>query len=1287
MARRRIRWPAILTLLLLAGGVVLLDRNPQVLAPFATRLVNRQLEARLNGHLRVGAYHVRAFGGLDAYDATLTVRGERGGLTLVAVDTLEIDFRLREVLGPRLRLRRLAMRGVEVYHNQPPATEPAAAADDEPRAIPRIEVDLVDVRNARIEIADADGRQRELLQDVGWRGGIRGDGERLRLVSRGGSVRWDTRRSTLDRLYGELTIAKDGVRARDLSALWNDGRVTVDGGVTEAGVAVAVAARGVSVAAVNDLVGLSLDFDAAGDVDCTVTAHDDTVRFAGDFSGRFEQWNLDAVRGEAVVSGGVAEFAVLRGGVGGAWFDGTLRVDARDPAGTVITIAGDARDLDLRAGLIPEVADLPRTAGHGRLEIVHTTADEATRVSGLIVDGEIEIMPFDTCRVDVWARGDSLHFRSVDLSHGALRARLAGTSDRDEVFAGWLDVACADLRSVPPGWGWPALGGRLAGQVALDGPLDALEAAGTLEFADLAVGTLTATTGTADVLAERVLGEDWSLSAATEGDGFALGGVPLGRYLLWTRVGPTSVEVDSLRTVHGDTVVACRGRADLSPGRADLNVAGLAIDFAGNEWRTDAAVAAAVGDGLVQVPRLRLVSDHGDFTASVDYRAADDLLNGRLEATNFDLDLLDPLLRRSVQTGGRATALVEVGGRPDSPTVTLRGDLVDARFPLARVDSLRVAAHLRRGTVTIDAVDVASEFGRVRLAGTVSHRGASLREFWPGASLDLDIEIPDGDWAFLEQFQLPALDRLAGRFRGDLHLAGTSEDPLVTGDLDSAPFHFQWLHLDRLTGTVRAEDGQLAFGDLRGNQDELRLEGRLELPLSFDLLAAPTTPPDGPFFGHLVVPAGTDLAPLLDATNAFSRCSGRGQADLIVSGPLSHPVYQGTIAVDDVAFVLRGNEEVYHDCRARGVFQDDLLIVQELRGQEGQRGVFTGSGSVTFAGLVLKTWDIAFAADRFLVASIPDLRALVRTDNGRLTGVPVGPDSTLVPHFTGDFELIRGRYTGNFAATEGTLDPTLGTVAPNWLADVRVSGPPRTARIVNRTMDLDLSGDVTVVRDADGMIIKGGMDIDNGRLPVFNNTFKVVRGRLDFSRAVGVVPNVDIDAETRVRLPSQVQGASVVELITVHATGPADAMEISYSSESGYPRAAIERMLLGLSPYPDAQGDSDVLANASISAGLNILEREIASEIGIFDTVEIEQIQRQQTSGETGLDPLIGVGKYVGTDLYITYAQGVNQNDRDLLIEYQITNHLLLQTEIRRRIDEYQGDATYNLDLKYRFEY
>ena len=182
------------------------------------------------------------------------------------------------------------------------------------------------------------------------------------------------------------------------------------------------------------------------------------------------------------------------------------------------------------------------------------------------------------------------------------------------------------------------------------------------------------------------------------------------------------------------------------------------------------------------------------------------------------------------------------------------------------------------------------------------------------------------------------------------------------------------------------------------------------------------------------------------------------------------------------------------------------------------------------------------------------------------------------------------------------------------------------------------------------------------------------------------MPMIDLDAETRVRLRSRYADNTITERITVHVSGSIFKPEISFSSESGYSQSGIERMLLGMSPYA-SDDDAARLTNTSISAGLNLVEREIARELNIVDTFEIAQIDRMGSDAGSGFDPLIGVGKYLGQDLYVKYAQGLDPNDRDILIEYQIGRHMLLQSEIRRRLDEYQGEDSYNFDLKYRFEY
>ena len=211
--------------------------------------------------------------------------------------------------------------------------------------------------------------------------------------------------------------------------------------------------------------------------------------------------------------------------------------------------------------------------------------------------------------------------------------------------------------------------------------------------------------------------------------------------------------------------------------------------------------------------------------------------------------------------------------------------------------------------------------------------------------------------------------------------------------------------------------------------------------------------------------------------------------------------------------------------------------------------------------------------------------------------------------------------------------------------------------------------------------------MNSGRLIVFDNKFEVRRGRLDFSRELGFDPRLDIDAETKYRLRSQHSSNSIIEVIGVHVTGPMSAPDIRFSSDRGYSREAIQRMLLGLEPHATPEGDSARLASTSISAGLNMVEREIAQELDISTRSKSTRSSGTGTAGDSTFDPLIGVGKYIGSDLYLKYAQGIRQDDRDVIVEYQINQHLLLQSEVRRRIDENQGTTTYNLDFKYHFEY
>ncbi|PID81190.1 hypothetical protein CSB20_03735, partial [bacterium DOLZORAL124_64_63] len=1246
-------------------------------------LVGKHLLGIREGGLRVNDFRVRAFEGMDLYGVSLTLPSASGGMTLVSADTVRVDFRLGEVLDVVPGVRRLEVKNPEIYSRA--GTDTTLATPDQEREFPRLAIEHLLVREASLEFWGRDGRLQEHVSRLDFQGAIRSDKD-LEMTLRGVDVDWDTHQCRLEGLRGRLRIDQEMVATEEVYGFFNGHPALVSGqrGWDET-LDLRVQADSVSIAEVEDLIDMTIGFKARGKLDATFVTEGESLVYEGVFHGDLEGFQMRDLRGRAEITEEEVRLTEARGEVNGATFTGVGRFDLTDPRNVHFVLEGDVAEVDMAKGLVPGEENLPVTNGHGRLRIEHTDVPQWTRVTGRLQDGHIEIAPFDTCVVDVEAWEDSLRFNSVDLQYRDLRAMLDGRSDAQRVFHGNISLESVNIATLPESWGWPALKGRAYGRGHLEGPLEDLAFDGWVSVYDFRLGALAARYGEAALSMGDVL-EDVAITGGVEGEGFEVGGVSMGRFQLRGAVDEHRAQVDSFRADLGDTSVALSFRGDFTDSLSSFEVPSFHVDLEGTRWSLTDTLRFALGPGIFRLPEAELASDQGLILCGGHYDAQSNTV-GRMVLEDFDLGLLNPFVVTRTPLRGRVTADVGLSGPAQDPLVIINGRLEDADFPLARIDSLGLEASLSGGTVEIQDMRLLSEYGEVRAAGLISHPGRGVADFWPGAELDLDMNVPDGDWLFLEQFQLPALERLAGRFQGDIVVGGTTDDPEIVGNLRSAPFHVHWLHLDELEGRVRATRDQLVLADLKGRKDSLELTGRIEVPLELDLLSEPVTPLDGPFFMQLGIPPDSDLEPMSRATNGFITSEGRGRASVIVSGPLDHPSYQGHVEIRDAGFVLPQQEEIYHDASCKGVFHGDELIITDIEGREGLRGRYTGQGRVVFNGLELESFDVTLDLDRFLVASIPDLRAVVSGRNCKLSSVFVGPDSVMVPKFTGTLDVDKARYTGDFKEQPAANDPLQATVAPDWLAELTLHAAPRTVRILNREMELYLGGDADLSRTEAGMNLRGSLDVNSGRLVVFNNNFSIKRGRLDFSRELGFDPRMDIDAETRYRLRSSYSSNSIIEHIGVHVDGTINRPVISFSSERGYSREAIQRMLLGLEPQATPEGDRARLANTSITAGFNVLEREIARELDIFDTFEIDQIQRRRETGESGLDPLIGVGKYIGSDLYLKYAQGIRQDDRDFLVEYQINDHLLLQSEVRRRIDENQGQPTYNLDLKYRFEY
>lgn len=140
-----------------------------------------------------------------------------------------------------------------------------------------------------------------------------------------------------------------------------------------------------------------------------------------------------------------------------------------------------------------------------------------------------------------------------------------------------------------------------------------------------------------------------------------------------------------------------------------------------------------------------------------------------------------------------------------------------------------------------------------------------------------------------------------------------------------------------------------------------------------------------------------------------------------------------------------------------------------------------------------------------------------------------------------------------------------------------------------------------------------------GTLDILNNHFELSRARLDFSKARGMLPLVDVRATT------SVQG----DTITVMAQGPANKPRVEFESTSNASRDQIVSALITGSTEQNADSKGRLLANAF---SMMLMEkgggiRRVTRRFGV-DNVRF-------SFGDSLSDTIVSTGKWINSKVYV----------------------------------------------------
>ena len=427
------------------------------------------------------------------------------------------------------------------------------------------------------------------------------------------------------------------------------------------------------------------------------------------------------------------------------------------------------------------------------------------------------------------------------------------------------------------------------------------------------------------------------------------------------------------------------------------------------------------------------------------------------------------------------------------------------------------------------------------------------------------------------------------------------------------------------------------------------------------------------------------------------RGSGRAALTAGIDGPLYNPVFSGSATINGGRirhFSLPNSLDAINGTirfDPTGVRLDDITATMgggrvQFGGRVGFEGYMPGELNVSVRGedMHLRYPEgVRSTVDADLVVS-GSVQAIALS--GAVTVKNAMWNSRLDPNAS-IFDFGRGRSTAPEVA------PVAAPAAVPLRFDVEVR-IPSTLRIENNLARLIASADLQLRGTYDHPLLFGRAEVDRGEVTFEGRRYLVTRGNIDFTNPTKIEPFLDVEAETRVRVPGQTYQ------VTVRALGTVNRLQPELSSDPPLPAADVLALLFSDVRRTNGPGDVEVRnlqqeGRSELEYGLirtratQLIAGPVSSEVGRIveqtfgvDTFQLTPSVIDPYSQSTrGLNPSarVTIGKRISDRAYLTFSRNLSSssNDQILLLEYDESDRL---SWILSRNE----DATYAIEVRVR---
>jgi len=1235
------------------------------------------------------------FKGMNLRELKIRYQGEQYSYDVVRVEEIRIAYDIFSFFGEDPNLDELSIINPHIWIKPDSSGVSIPAVSGADGKFPRFRIDRLSIAGGQIIYQGA--QKADAIRNLELKGSVTIRENEIKVGVEDGSGEDLRKRLVLKNINGDFhwmsaVRERDGYRVPDNRLIMNNVHIESDGSsFIISGVMrpdsmsynLKVEVDPMDIEAVAR--AFSVETSHYGEVKGTLllTGSQDSIGVKGILGGIFSGYALEDFNVDILYDRSRIHMNKCWGVLNGSLIDGNGLYSVEEPE--VLHLSMYIKEVNLADGFIPG-RDLPKTDLTGEMSLTYYYDDESVVFSMDLDRGHIMDFPFESSSISGTIVGDSVHFNNVLLSHPDHTVKSHGYIVDDEDIEFFIDLECTRGDTLFSYLGIEDYRADLSMNGILGGTMDSWNLRGSGECGNFEYGGAFIPDGTVNLAVLKE--EGYRVYFDLRSDSINVERFGLNDFDISLEYWEDITNIKSLRMGKGGVDFSLRGEIRSIDGHSEMNFEEVLVTALDERWTGGGEFQVIVSDSELRFNDIQLHSKSGAFYLNCEWDRETESLSGGLSFERMEMQLLEAAGLIPFALEGKCRGTVECIGTLENPDIDVSIEIEDGRLDTLAVDEVEIDARYHSGLLLLDSLSIVSPCGDVIMGGEIRGLDPGGLYSWKREALEastVDLKLYCGEM-ILDPFLMMSkqIPFSGGRYTGSIRISdaifhpsvklnGMIERLILPGFTMPSVDIIGEIHEGDATfeGAIRVSGSQ--YGEVMGSIPLIRRDVFYALD------------DRRPFKIEFVVPDG-DISHITRLTDLVAEGGGRFTVSVRIGGYIDRPAVEGELKLEGARFRLSGMEENFYGVNSTILLSDTLISVKELEGREGREGKFNGSGTLVFEGWKPGRYNLSLNLEEFLLASVPDLNAIV---SGRLSIESEELEGKSIPVIKGELDVNKAEIYYGIGHFSGT-DETSSMSTPSWKAEIDIDIAHNTWVKTNDT-NLELQGQVTLYHDQRGTYLRGDASLIRGWYNIYNNKFHITSGDLKFVRAAGFRPVIDIEAETR-----DPEGRSIYLTLEWHQDDVEPRLSLRHE-DPGYSETDIWKMLgggmVGTSSNGSESGWNAVGTAQNLAA--NYIEGLLNSQMEGL-TIELESVGGAGTAdGGLGVEEtMIAVGKYLSQGLYFKYKQGLSMSSaRHIEVEYRISRLFLLRSELIRYSEKalqeksQRSSDEYNVDIKLRWEF